>query len=123
MLIRWRNLNQVLKSSDFENYEISDTGIIRTVEAHQIKSTQQKYDGAKRFYQQVVFIISGRKHVYAMHRLVATAFLGLDINDRAVQVHHIDRDKSNNHYKNLKLVTGSDHAWEEKAAIGQQVLA
>ncbi|MGR8823714.1 HNH endonuclease [Leuconostoc citreum] len=121
-MIRWRNLSDVLCYKVFLNYEISDTGIIRTVDAHQIKSTQRKYDGVKRFYQQVLFNSKGKKQVFAMHRLVAAAFLGLDINDKTRQVHHIDRDKSNNHYKNLKVVTAGDHIWEEKTAKGQQVL-
>lgn len=45
------------------------------------------------------------KRNYLVHRLVAAAYLGLDIYDLKIQVNHKDFDKLNNHISNLELVT------------------
>jgi Pyruvate/2-oxoacid:ferredoxin oxidoreductase delta subunit len=42
---------------------------------------------------------------YTVHRLVAAAYLGLDILDSKTQVNHKDLNKLNNHVSNLELVT------------------
>lgn len=53
--------------------------------------------------------IDGKYTNYSVHRLVAQAYLGLNIEDTSIQVDHIDRNKFNNHVSNLRLVTCSDN--------------
>ena len=40
-----------------------------------------------------------------LHRIIAVAFLGLDIENLETQVDHIDGDRSNNKVSNLRIVT------------------
>ncbi len=47
---------------------------------------------------------------YFIHRLILAAWGGLDLNDKQMIVHHIDRNKVNNHIKNLQIMTKSKHS-------------
>ncbi len=49
-----------------------------------------------------------KKHVL-IHRLVALLFLPKPKTDRHIEVNHIDLDKTNNKYTNLKWVTKSEN--------------
>ena len=54
------------------------------------------------------------KRSYAVHRLVAAAFLGPPPHPTCWQVNHLDGDPANNHVSNLQYVTAADnlkHAW------------
>ena len=53
-----------------------------------------------------VFRINGKN--FYVHRLVATAFLGAC--PEGLEVDHIDRNKLNNHFTNLRYVTKSEQA-------------
>ena len=46
---------------------------------------------------------------HLVHRLVACAFLGLDVNDLDTIVHHKDHDRSNNNLDNLELMSQAEH--------------
>ena len=55
---------------------------------------------------------------YAVHRLVAAAFLGSSPSPHHCNVNHIDRDPSNNHVHNLEYVTPAEnvrHSWTSNA--------
>lgn len=39
------------------------------------------------------------------HRIIAAAFLGLDIENKSLEVDHIDGNRSNNNVSNLRVVT------------------
>jgi len=47
---------------------------------------------------------------YLVHRIVASAFLGLDIGNRSLQVHHKDGNKGNNAVDNLEILSRTAHA-------------
>ena len=54
------------------------------------------------------------KQSYAVHRLVAAAFLGPAPDPTCWQVNHLDGDPANNHVSNLQYVTAAEnmkHAW------------
>jgi len=42
---------------------------------------------------------------YYIHRIIAYAFLGLDINNSKIFIDHIDNNKQNNYWLNLRIVT------------------
>lgn len=50
-----------------------------------------------------------------IHRLVAYAYLGLDITDSKIQIDHINRDPSDNRVCNLRLVTNQQNSFNQKA--------
>lgn len=54
------------------------------------------------------------KKIY-LHRIIAAAFLGLDMTDTNCQVDHIDKNKSNNRLENLRLVNNQKNAFNQKA--------
>jgi len=52
------------------------------------------------------------------HRIIATAFLNLDINDTTKQVDHIDGQRLNNSLTNLRVVTHQQNQWNRLTAKG-----
>ena len=47
---------------------------------------------------------------FKQHRIVSSAFLGLEINDPKQIIDHIDRDKCNNNVNNLRIVSNEQNA-------------
>ena len=52
---------------------------------------------------------------YKNHRIIAYAFLGLDINDSKQQIDHIDRNRQNNNMNNLRIVTNQENNFNKNA--------
>lgn len=52
------------------------------------------------------------------HRIIAYAFLNLDINDTTKQVDHIDGQRINNSLTNLRIVTHQQNQWNCTTAKG-----
>lgn len=50
-----------------------------------------------------------------IHRLIAYAYLGLDITNTKIKVDHIDRDPSDNRVCNLRLVTCQQNSFNTNA--------
>ena len=48
---------------------------------------------------------NGKQKSISAHRLIAATFLGLDLNDRSVEVNHKDGNKQNNAISNFELTT------------------
>ena len=61
----------------------------------------------------IIIFING-KH-YLKHRIVACAFLGLDINNSKQHIDHIDRNKQNNNFMNLRIVTSQENSFNTNA--------
>jgi hypothetical protein len=49
------------------------------------------------------------KGLLKLHRIIASAFLGLDFENKKTEVDHIDGDRSNNKVTNLRIVTHMDN--------------
>ena len=63
-------------------------------------------------YRRVTFTVDGKKKKFAVHRLVAEAYIPNP--DNLPEVDHIDRDKSNNSVENLRWVTKSQNAFNRE---------
>lgn len=64
-------------------------------------------------YKRVVLYLDGKRRKMSVHRLVAFAFIGFDIEDENIYINHLDGNKSNNFYKNLEISDckrNSEHA-------------
>lgn len=108
----------------FEDYyEVSDWGRVRSIEREvdaldKSGKVTRRYCPAKiknlrvtdRYVRVRLFIDGGPRagFSFAVHRLVADAFLPAPTPEQVV-VMHLDDDKSNNHYKNLRWGTQSEN--------------
>ena len=61
----------------------------------------------------ITIFVNG-KH-YFKHRVVAYAFLGLDINNPKQHIDHIDRNRQNNNFMNLRIVTSQENSFNTNA--------
>ena len=55
-----------------------------------------------------------RKEIFK-HRIIAYAFLGLDINNPKQLIDHIDRNRQNNNFKNLRVVSHQENNFNTNA--------
>ena len=52
---------------------------------------------------------------YKNHRIIAYAFLGLDVNNLKKSIDHIDRNKLNNNLNNLRIVSHQENMFNTNA--------
>jgi len=104
--------------SGFESYQINQTGEVRRAlftsnrkgkPGDPIKSRVDKNTG----YRRITLWKHGKCYAFSLHRLVALAFLGTPPTI-SHEVSHIDGDKSNNHFKNLKWETRKENHFRKK---------
>lgn len=96
-------------SNIVEGYDISTLGRIRNNKTGHIIKPDKEEKG----YCRLTIKVNGKKKHYAVHRLVAIAFIPNPNN--LPQVDHIDNDKSNNRVDNLRWVSNkenSQYRWE-----------
>jgi hypothetical protein len=88
----------------FENrYQINEDGDIRNASSLKMLNPSFDMDG----YEQIGIRKLGnrKKFCYKIHRLVALEFLEVPENYQNLQIDHIDRNKLNNNYLNLRWVS------------------
>jgi hypothetical protein len=113
-MTEWRTIDE------FPEYQISEHGKMRRVSGGRYRAAI--LNGSVDIHGYVGFTFN-RKHLpkaekRKIHRLVALAFLGAQPS-AAHEVAHIDGDKTNNHYTNLRWCT---HIENEKDKINHGTL-
>ena len=93
-------IEKILKLSNGKEIIVCEDGKIFNLAHHEYVIWTDKYGYCS--------ITSGRKR-YLVHRLVAEAFLPDYRNERTLQVHHKDFNKSNNAVTNLICMEMKDH--------------
>ena len=91
-----------------EEYQVSDTGLVKTTKTGRIL----KPSVTKHGYERVCLFKMDRERRYRVHRLVAEAFIPNP--DNLPQVNHIDGNKRNNNAANLEWVTNHENAIHAK---------
>ena len=86
-----------------EQYEVSNTGIVRNKITGHILSPQEDKKG----YLRVRLSLHDKKATAKVHRIVAVAFIPNP--DKKPQVNHKDTDKHNNRVGNLEWATNSEN--------------
>ena len=102
-------MEEIWKQSIVDNYEVSNLGRIRNLKTKRIINPDKEEKG----YRRLSIKRKGKRKHFAIHRLVAIAFIPNPENKR--QVDHIDNDKSNNRVDNLRWVSNqenSNYRWE-----------
>lgn len=102
-------MKELWKESIVKGYSISNLGRIRNDKTKHIIKPDKEEKG----YCRLSIKINGVKKHYAVHRLVALAFIPNPLNKS--QVDHIDNDKSNNKVSNLRWVSNQENTqarWE-----------
>jgi len=101
-------------------YEVSNTGKVRTIERivsfgsqkRLIKQKTLKSYKASEKYPIVALCKDAKHKTFRVHRLVALAFIPNKHNKK--EVNHIDSDKGNNNFKNLEWSTRKENAKHAK---------
>lgn len=86
-------------------YSVSNLGRVYSNRYSRFRCTHKDRNG--------YYVLSICDKHYSVHRLVANAFLGLDL-DSSLEINHIDGNKQNNAINNLEIVTRREnvqHAW------------
>ncbi len=99
---RWLDL-KIEDAHENEKFQISNFGRIRSFK---VSPTKPKIIGGSwigGYNAIVVKLKTGKSQTYYIHKLVAQHFI-VNLNPALTQVIHLDYDKTNNHYGNLKWI-------------------
>ena len=102
--IRWKKLKD-----NFNNYMVSEDGQVKNITTKKLLKYETTHDG----YYRVVLSSKGKKMHIFIHRLVAICFLPKE--ERKYAVDHIDKDRTNNNYKNLRWATMRENGSKAKS--------
>lgn len=97
-------MEEIWKISFVNKYEVSNFGRIRHFKTKHIVKPEKEERG----YCRLSIKINGVKKHFAVHRLVALAFIPNPENKP--QVDHIDNNKENNRFDNLRWVTNEENS-------------
>ena len=90
---------------NYDNYMISNFGNVKNVKTGRILKTCADKDG----YLTIGLMRFGTGKTHKIHKLVAGAFLIKPDNEEQVLVDHINRQRHDNHYLNLRWVSKSQN--------------
>lgn len=87
----------------YPNYQVSRCGEVRSLGRNKLLALYRNDRG----YLLVNLYRDGRAKNFLVHRLIASAFLG--VIPQGWQVNHLDGDKGNNRVENLEVVTQDEN--------------
>ena len=64
------------------------------------------------------FSVKLTKKRVSLHRIVAYTYLGLDINDKKIQIDHKNRIRTDNRVENIEIVTNQQNMWNRSNTKG-----
>ena len=79
------------------------------------KWNEYKLTGHNDGYKQIKIRNKGTQKTYLHHRIIGYAFLGLDIDNVYTCIDHIDRNRKNNNWLNLRIVTKQQNTFNRNA--------
>lgn len=110
------------KVEGYDNYEVSNTGKVRTHNYMNRGETREMSPSSCRGYLQVNLFKDNKQKCMRIHRLVAEAFIPNPNNLR--EVNHIDGNKENNNVENLEWCTREENlAHEHRTGLGDKARA
>ena len=86
-----------------KKYEVSNYGRVRSF-CYNKEDGKILRPGLTKGFQTVTFKTEGKKKTFLVHKLVAMVFVPKESDDQTIAI-HIDWNKRNNYFKNLKWVT------------------
>ena len=92
-----------IQIEEFPNYQVSNQGNVRNIKTGRILKQRLRKDG----YKDVIIHLEGKKYNKTVHKLVANAFLENLDNKKCVD--HIDNNKENNNFDNLRFATHTEN--------------
>ena len=105
----WKSVN------GFKKYEVSSFGRVRNAKTEKMLTQTPTEQG----YLRVLFTKNGEVSRCRVHRLVAEAFIPNP--EEKPFVDHIDGDRSNNIYENLRYATASENCANRKRKDGKEL--
>lgn len=107
------------KIDGYDNYEVSNTGKVRTHNWKNQGITREMSPSRSRGYLQVNLFKNNKQKCCRIHRLVAIAFIPNPNNLR--EVNHIDGNKENNSVENLEWCTREENLeHEHRTGLGDR---
>ena len=97
------NIETWMLVDSYDNYEVSSFGRVRNNRSDRILKPSFDRDG----YLKTTLSKKSQMRTHTMHRLVAEAFCNNP--DGKTQVDHIDNNRLNNHYTNLRWTSLSEN--------------
>lgn len=98
---------------DYQNYSVSSLGRVKNAKTNQILKPCKCENG----YLYVSLCKDGKRKSFAIHRLVARAFIPNFEEKR--EVNHLNGDKFDNRVENLEWTTSSENKAHARAILGK----
>ena len=76
---------------------------------------EKKCKSTNKGYKRLELCHEGKGKQYLIHRIIAYAYLGLDIHNPKQVIDHINRDKLDNQVSNLRIVSHQENQWNTNA--------
>jgi hypothetical protein len=96
-------LELFMKIPGYEEYKVSSYGRVFSIKRNKEMKQRTNHKG----YKDIELCKNGKQKKFMVHRLVALTFLEDDITNK--QIDHIDGDKNNNFFKNLRICSNQQN--------------